>query len=274
MNYKLGSYGHLNTRLKEADTVSNIDILILGSSHAYRGFDPRIFEEYGISIFVLGSSSQSPIQANMLAQEYLTKLKPRLVIYEVFPSIFGSDGVESSLDVLANHELNLNDVKMSFSVAHIKTINALLYDIFRESIGLNESFEESLKTKEDEYVKLGYVEKVNVHKQDINGKKVLEYRFLSKQLKALSNLIDHVNNTGSRILLVQAPVSTTFYKNIENNEFADSVLATFSDYYNFNGEVDLVDSTDFYDLHHLSQHGVEKFNQYFIRFLFEEGHLN
>ena len=46
----------------DADTTINIDVLVLGSSHAYRGFDPRIFKKAGIKLFNFGSSGQTLLQ--------------------------------------------------------------------------------------------------------------------------------------------------------------------------------------------------------------------
>src|SRR5689334_14184152 len=69
LNYRLGAYGHLFTRVKEIDSVKKVDILFLGSSHSYRGFDPRIFKQYGLTSFNLGSSSQTPIQAKILLEK-------------------------------------------------------------------------------------------------------------------------------------------------------------------------------------------------------------
>ena len=44
LNHK-GSPGHMFTRLREVRERKNVDVLILGSSHAFRGFDPRIFAQ-------------------------------------------------------------------------------------------------------------------------------------------------------------------------------------------------------------------------------------
>ena len=62
LNYSLGAYGHMYTRIREAEKVKNIDILFIGSSHAYRGFDTRIAKEYGFESFNLGSSSGSSVK--------------------------------------------------------------------------------------------------------------------------------------------------------------------------------------------------------------------
>ena len=57
LNYKLGSYGNLYSRINEAKKVKDVNILFLGSSLAYRSFDTRIFKNHGYNTFNFGSSS-------------------------------------------------------------------------------------------------------------------------------------------------------------------------------------------------------------------------
>ena len=80
--------------------IKNVDVLFLGSSHAYRGFDPRIFRKRGYSSFNLGSSAQTPSQTKVWLKRYLKHLNPKIVIYEVYPGTFSSDGIEASLDLV------------------------------------------------------------------------------------------------------------------------------------------------------------------------------
>lgn len=61
LKYPIGGTGNSYTRLSEVEDIKNIDILFLGSSHTYRGFDTRIFSKYGYSTFNLGTTSQTPI---------------------------------------------------------------------------------------------------------------------------------------------------------------------------------------------------------------------
>lgn len=80
LNYRIGSYGHMFTRINEVKQLdSNVDILFLGSSHSYRGFDPRNFKDK--KTFNLGSSSQTPIQTKILLERYLDNINPKTVIY-------------------------------------------------------------------------------------------------------------------------------------------------------------------------------------------------
>src|SRR5688572_15501507 len=64
-----GVYGHYHSRAVEAKDYGSVDILVLGSSLAYRGIDPRVFSKKGIRIFNLGSTAQTPIQSVCLAKQ-------------------------------------------------------------------------------------------------------------------------------------------------------------------------------------------------------------
>lgn len=79
----------------------SIDILVLGSSHAYRTFNPPAIEaelssEY--EIFNFGSSAQSPVTAYYILEEVLSKHQPKLVIVDLYPLVFmGNDMLKNGL---------------------------------------------------------------------------------------------------------------------------------------------------------------------------------
>ena len=120
INYRIGSYGHMSSRLSEIKGYSDVDILFLGSSHAYRGFSTRIFLENGYKTFNLGSSAQTPAQTKVLLNRYLESLNPKMVIYEVYPNTLSTDGVESALDIIANDKNDLHSLKMALKINNIK----------------------------------------------------------------------------------------------------------------------------------------------------------
>ena len=51
INYRIGSSGHMYSRLLEVKSYGRVDLLFLGSSHTYRGFDTRIFSKYGYELW-------------------------------------------------------------------------------------------------------------------------------------------------------------------------------------------------------------------------------
>lgn len=77
--FPIGNYGHSMLRLNEVKTHSRVDILILGSSHAYRGFDPRIFKKHQFDIFNLGLSSETPIQSYFLLKNTTHSFNQKLL---------------------------------------------------------------------------------------------------------------------------------------------------------------------------------------------------
>lgn len=268
LNYALGAYGHMFTRVREAKTTKNIDILFLGSSHTYRGFDNRIFQEAGYSSFNLGSSSQSPLQTELLLKRYLDDLNPKLVIYETYSSTFSTDGVESSLDVIANDQMDLNLIEMVLKENHLKVYNSFLFAMFKNAIGTQKNHHEDLKKKEDIYISGGFVEREMNYFMHQNLKPSSEIlTFEEYQLQAFQNILDMLKERNIPYVLVQAPITTSLYQSYSNNEFFDSLLLSYGPYRNFNLQMQLDDSLYFYDSHHLNQNGVEIFNQKLINWL-------
>src|SRR5690606_38894975 len=108
------------------------DILILGSSRAYRHYDPRIFRKYGIEIFNLGSSAQTFIQTNYILQKYAQRFKPEIIVLDIYPAMFGSDGVESSLDLMfSDLVLDPQFRKLTWKQRNLKLFNTLIFSTYK-----------------------------------------------------------------------------------------------------------------------------------------------
>jgi len=269
LNYCLGAYGHMNSRLKEVKEIKKVDVLIVGSSLAYRGLDTRIFSANGISSFNLGSSSQTPIQTKVLLTRYLDMLAPRKVIYVVDPDAFTSDGVESSLDVISNDKNDVNSVKMALEVNNIKVYNTFIYAFIRQKLNLDINYSEPQIKDDETYIPGGYVEKKLVFFKKINYKNQ-KWDFKQKQFKAFNDAVSFIKERGVKLILVNPPITKSLYKSYENNHTFDSIMATSGNYYDFNGKVSLDDSLNFYDQVHLNQSGVEKFDSVLILKMLKE----
>jgi len=265
LNYRIGSYGHMYSRMRDVKKVKNIDILILGSSHAYRGFDPRIFQKYGLSAFNLGSSGQTPIQTKLLLDKYLDKINPKIIIFEVSPLIFSTDGVESALDLIANDIIDSHTIKMSIELNHLKVYNTLLYGLFSQLVNLNAGYREPIARRDDTYIPgTGYVEK----KPKYNDEKTADdkrYEINETQLLYFKKVVDMIKSKNISLLLVQAPVTSTLYKSYGINARFDNIMEQNGNYINYNNRIDLDNFLHFYDLHHLNQRGVSLFNEMLIQ---------
>jgi hypothetical protein len=275
LNYKMGSYGHLHSRIQEIDSIGEVDILVVGSSHAYRGFDPRIFDRYEIDLFNLGSSNQTPKQSYVLLESYLDTFNPSLVIYEVYPGIFQQDGLESTLDIVANGPLNQAVVEMALKSTSIKAFNALLNRFFIQGTGGYKSYSEPLRKLKDHdtYVSRGYVQKDGNYLRNQNLEDSYSWNVREDQWNYLISIKEMLAGRGVDFLMVQSPIDSAYFKRIVNNEEVDRRLRSIGNYVNFNYVLSLHYGEDLYDLHHLRQTGVEKFNHQLIELLREKDYL-
>lgn len=63
----------------------SVDVLIVGSSHAYRNIDPNVFyEESGITSYIIGSPGQRIWNAYYFLREALKTQKPKVVVLECY----------------------------------------------------------------------------------------------------------------------------------------------------------------------------------------------
>jgi len=259
LSYRLGGIGHLHSRLAEVKKVKDVDVLVLGSSHAYREFDPRIFKKAGYTMFNLGSSAQTPIQTKVLLNRYLDQLNPKIVIYEVFPKTFSIDGVESALDVISNDVNDIHSLKMCVKTMHIKVFNTLLYGFYRDLTGRNKSFVEKKHAGQDTYISGGYLEKdIETFKHKRYEKQAWDFQ--ENQFDDFRENINLLKSKGVKLYLVNSPIAPAYYKSYTNNHLFDKRMKQFGNYYDFNKILKLDDSLYFYDADHLNQNGVDIFD--------------
>ncbi len=266
LNYRIGSKGHLFSRIQEIKKIDSVDILFLGSSHAYRGFDPRIFTSHKLKTFNLGSSSQTPIQTLLLLKRYLDNIKPKSIVYEVYPETFMIDGIESSLDIIANDKNDEFSFKMAYHLNHIKTYNTLIYSFIQDLFHTKDSFYESIQKKGDTYIKGGFVEAEMKYyiPTSFPPKKIIIDK---KHLSFFEEIIHEIKKRNIPLTLVFAPVSASFYTSYNNTNYFDRIMSSYAPYYNFNKTLKLEDSLHFSDYHHLNQTGVKLFNEALIKLL-------
>lgn len=277
VKYRRGVQGHTFSRLREIDTVRNIDVLIVGSSQAYRSFDPRIFEKHGIKAFNLGTSAQTMLQTNFLLYKYLDKVNPRMVIWEVWPNSLTSDGTESLSDLVSNAKNPIELAPLAAKVGSVTAYNTFLVSAFNYLTGVNQDIVEPTLVRRDSYVGRGFVER---HQQFQKSAEIIPplRTFNQSQIKHFHESLKLLKDRNIKVLLVDAPVAKRFYRTYSNNQAFDSLYSSLvrhglaKAYVNFNeyGNLTLNDTLHFYDYDHLNQDGVVKFNEA----LLNDGSLN
>ena len=244
--------GSSGFRLNELEKKRNIDVLITGSSHAYRGIDSRYFEQKGIKTFNMGSSSQTPIQTKWLLKRHIDKLNPKLVILEVDPSIFRSDGVESSLDIISNYPQVASTLPLAYG--HLKTFNTYIFSLYHSIFDKKEKLKINWR---DTYHTGGYVERKLSYYQVEKFKKE-KWDFNYDLFNEFEDIIDLLKSKNINYVLVQAPLAPAYYFSHTNNQEFDDRINKLGTYYNYNKLMKWDNKTHFYDKQHLNTIGARK----------------
>lgn len=268
--YRIGSYGHMFSRIKEIPLQNNPDILFIGSSRSYRGFDPRIFLKHGITTFNLGSSSQTPKQTEVLLKKYLVEINPKSIIFEVSPNNFLVDGIESTTDLISNDHIDFEICKLALRSKNVKVLNTLIYGAFQEYVhSIREFYVEDRYKNEDVYVSGGFVEKLDytpyVSKEN-SSRKIKQIKIRSDQFLAFKQCINIIKSSNIPYLLLTPPFPKSNYQKYSNIDEFRGIMSSCGRYMDFNTVIQL-DDTCFYDSDHLAQIGVNLFNERLIQVL-------
>ena len=278
--YTTGKGYYTLSRFREIDKFSNIDILFLGSSQVYRGFDTRQFEQKNLKTFNLGTSAQSPYNSYYLLQDHIDKLKPKYIVMDLYWHMLAKEDVtESTIDLISNHELTSNIVKMAWDTHDYTIISSLLSNfISRWHTPLAKVKEKKLP--KEVYISGGFVESL-IPKEDLsmsNPKKAYQFRNLDTKLKTASEFqMEYLNKIialckqhNTKLVFVLIPVTKEYKNNLANyNDYITQITAfakknniPFIDY-NTRPDLSLSSSEDFLDKNHLSPYGASKFNKFF-----------
>jgi hypothetical protein len=263
-------------RFRELQTVSDVDIIFIGSSHCYRGFDPRIFKTLGLKTFNMGSTAQTPLNSYYLIRDKLDQLKPKLVIIELYPAMLEGDGAESTLDLLVNLPINKDMIEMSLATKSFMAVNALLLEMLRIHRPPIDSVPIKMPSS-DKYVSGGYVERVDPPLSN----RIFQSRELSinnRQLGYLAGITRMTRKFNSKVMLVILPIPFELRQSIANYDRIVDKISIFAkahdvDFIDFNNRMQFDTETDFFDTDHLSQSGVNKFNKMLINILTKNGYI-
>lgn len=261
--YSTFEVSHLHRRLQEAKSTNDVDILFLGSSHSYRGFDPRNFIKNGFKSFNLGSSSQTPIQTEILVEKYLLKMNPEIVILDVYPDLFANNGTESTLDLIVNEDIDLSTVFLALKINNLSVYNTLIFHSFTKLFNVNYKLNKLYTSNIEKYISGGFVERdMEFYKVTELSNRTFSPRF--DQLESFSRIVEVFKSKKIKFFLIYVPITKNQYNSYNNNDYFDSLMSSHGQYYNFNELISLNDSLHFFDSHHLNQNGVNLFNEKLI----------
>ncbi|MCF8258645.1 MAG: DUF1574 domain-containing protein [Flavobacteriales bacterium] len=252
-------------RVGDVQNLDAVDVLFLGSSRVFMGFDTRIFNAHGYSAFNLGTVAQTPVQTAMLLDRYLDGIAPGLVVYEVYLEGFGNDGVESAIDMLGSDRIDMHAWQMVNTVRNPTAYHAFFFAWIEERSGRLLQFTDDSSG----YLPMsGYIDR----EVKFNGTMGRTYphrdvEVLGQQWQAFLHIVEKLKERNIPLLLVQAPVPSERYDAMTNRDSIHGLLRSQADFLDFNRILTLDDSLHFEDDSHLNQTGAEVFNLKLIELL-------
>ena len=245
------------------------DVIVLGSSHAYRGYDPAIFDAYGYKMYNLGSSSQSILTSYVVAKHYINRNNCRTVIIDLYDRIFMLRSIESLSDLVQNVSSDKAAAEICLRANDIRALNMYTLRLFCK-------FTEPLNVDTND-IDRGF--------QAIKGQLTLpgkpkdhDYETNNQSLRHFAKLIRYLKSEGINVILTEHPLPQVYTIHPERHEqFKRDITSATGKYdvpfYDYIYDSTMTGIQYFSDENHLSLRGVEKFNHKLLRDLIADDRL-
>jgi len=251
--------GNTYQKFIDFDINHKYDVIVVGSSHAYRGYDPRIFIKNGSDLYNLGTSSQSVFNSYFISKNYITSSNCKLAILEMYDGALSSDAIEPTSDLVQNISSNKAAFEMVMAIKDPRAFNMFTVRLMTKG--------DAPMYYDSAYVFNGYSEKKDsVKVVDENWRKS-KFEINEMQVSYLRKTISYFKEKNITILLVSHPAPIEL--NNGNHEKVAAQIETICkdfnvEYIDYSYTHNLKLKVDFYDAHHLNQSGVLKFNEMLI----------
>jgi hypothetical protein len=262
----------------------DIDLFFLGASHAYRSFDPEIFDKrLNINSFNIGSSSQNPIDSYYILNEVLRYKKPKMVVLEVtWLTMEGNDYEYNSAtynyDFMKFSTNKINYLFNGFELDQYIKANLLsvrYHENYKDSKTVKENIENKFINKiipykheimnEEYYKDKGFVasQKEVSYAKLINENQFNDYRgfnFNDRRLNYFKKIIKLCKENNIEIILVTAPIPIESIRKVSDYEKI----------HNFISGIAKEDDVEYLDFNLVNRNYISFRNQCFK----DDNHLN
>ena len=254
---------------RQFDPNAKHDILLLGSSHAYRGYDPAIFREHGYNMFNLGTNSQTNLVSYFIAKNYIKKENCNMVIIDVYDRVFITSTLESISDIVQNINSNKAAVEICLALKDIRTVNMLSLRLFNNFNGVFNA--------DTAGVVNGFIP-YNTQLTETDMVKEPELEALDQAIVYFEKLIIYLQKEGIKVVLAEHPVPFVYAISPEQHALMVEKIKPILTRYNVPFYDHLYDSTmtdiKYYaNYNHLSISGIKKYNNILLEELKRDGHL-
>ncbi len=259
------------------------DLLFLGDCEVYESFIPAIlWEEYGISSYVRGSSQQLVWQSYYLLEEMFKKETPKAVVFNVYSLRYGEPQRDSY------NRMTLDGMRWSSSKAAAVRASMTEDESFIEYVFPLLRFHSRITELTGEDVKYafsgprvsdsGYLMQTGVKPMtsEREGELLLDYTLPETSMEYLDMMRLLCEEKGVKLILSKAPTNhwRFWWYDEWDKQVSDYAERNGLEYINFiplSSEIGIDWQTDTYDAGmHLNVYGAEKLTRYFGRMLVED----
>ncbi len=239
------------------------DVVIAGSSHAYRGYDPRIFRSYGYNMYTIGTGYQNTLASFLLLKNDCRPIKNSLVVLDVYDNTFSSDGMGCFSRLIANARCEASARDFLMHKFDLRLLNSYFCYVFTDL----EREESPLK---DGYISNGYSENQDTTKMALDSASagVMEHEFNPTYITYIERIHKLLNELDCQLVLASHPMMLTPRNRAFHEAFRSYIDPVIQSekliYIDLSERVDFNPNRDFMDSNHLNQHGVEKYNKILI----------
>jgi hypothetical protein len=241
---------------QDFDPKQHYDVLVLGSSHAYRGYDPAHFAEHGLHMFNMGSTAQTPMNSYQLLKAYGTKAHTDAVVLDIYDNTMDVVGMESASDLLLAMPDNAVIYGMLAGTKDIRAVNLAALRILGG--GIRPLWVDTT------YVGDGYARTTDSLKSKVRYDPGRPLKVRHDQLAYLAKIIALCKERGIRLALTTHfyPSGSSPQRHAPFKAQMDSLLTgTGVPYFDFSYDHHVSDHDHFFDANHLNAAGVRIFNE-------------
>lgn len=266
------------------------EVLVLGSSHAFRSYEPQVLSQGlgDLSVFNMGSSAQSPVTSYYLLEEILQRGTPKLVIMDIYFMVFTSDEMLNN-GLINWRYLHRGAAKNAFfregfsreDQIAIRLFPAFVYRKYLEPKVKKLLGRSYLPPAKGDYLGRGFVGYADTLSMDILQQynqfdrfQTSPSEFTERNREYLTKIAEKCREQNIPLLFTVAPIPEISVSKIRNyaeisgyfQQLADSVQVPYLDF-NLERVAGLQDSTHYYDDDHMNLAGATYFSRSVIPLL-------
>ena len=255
-------------KFKNFDIEKKWNVVVLGSSHAYRGYNPDVFKSYNLEMYNLGTSNQHMMCTYYIIKNYINKDNCKILVLDMFDRVFANNDIESKSDIIQNVNndnaaleiaLSSNDIR-AFNMITLRYFNKTIAPLNTDTLGYNNGFLVARKF-------------LDPKKKDLSKMK-WKYKTDKGQKKYLELILAHCNENGIKIVAVSHP-APQIYPLRDHDKFLKDVGPLFEKYkikyYDYTFSPEMGSIIYYSDPSHLNHIGAIKFNKTLIHDLIKDG---